>query len=268
MIGGLDRKTWPKLQKLDFLGWADKTMKSGKISNLGFTFHDDVIFLRDIVEAYEKWSHCQFQFSFMDVSHHPGISGLAFAAEKGLPVIVTDPLKGRRLLYNIPNEILPVWGTALEARSLTEWGMRFVWNRPEVVSVIGDVLNLNQLRENLEMADSDSSEAGNLTVLEQLTLNRVKDTYRNLRPIACTACRVCMPCPIEIDVPRIFELYNDAIIYNDSKFSSLVYHIEEHNIAKCCKCGKCQQRCPKRLQLLNVLDSAKKLFECREDYRC
>lgn len=261
MIEGLDRKTWPKLRKIDVQGWADNALKIGQISNVGFTFHDDVLYLRDIVESYDQWSHCQIQFSFMDVNHHPGIGGLKFAAEKGLPVIVTNPLKGRRLVNNLPEAIAEVWGNALEKRTLTEWGMRFAWNHSEVTSVIGDINNKSQLITNLDLADNNCSEQGNLTVLEQLTFNLVKDSYRSLRSIACTSCRVCMPCTIEIDVPRIFELYNDAIMYNDSRLSSFVYLVEEHNLEKCVKCGRCQKKCPKRLPLLNTLDSARKLLE-------
>lgn len=260
-LEGLDRKIWPKVEQLGVLQWADEAIKDGRIDHLGFAFHDDVFYLRDTIQAYDHWSHCEFQFSFMDISHHPGVGGLKFAAERGFPVIITEPLRGGRLVENLPDSVTEVWGDSLQKRSLTEWGMRSVWDHPEVTSIIGDIINLEQLKVNLALAHKDSSEPENLSGEAQLMLNRVRDAYRKLRPIQCTACRCCMPCRLEIDVPRIYEIYNDAIMYSNTKLARFIYQIERHNLEICVKCGHCEKTCPKRFPLLDVLDGALRLLE-------
>jgi len=98
LLGGLNQETWPGLQGMDVLRWAEGAMVDKRIDKLGFSFHDHFQVLRGILDAYDNWALCQFQYSYMDIDHHPGVGGLKYAAEKGLAVVITEPLRGGRLL--------------------------------------------------------------------------------------------------------------------------------------------------------------------------
>jgi predicted aldo/keto reductase-like oxidoreductase len=259
LLAGLDRQTWPGLPTQDVLNRAEAAIVDGRLGYLGFAFHDDFQTLRTIVEAYGNWTLGQFQFSFMDVDHHPGTAGLKYAADKGLAVVVSESLKGGRLTKNLPKSVAGIWRDAEQKRSPTEWGLRWVWNHPEVATVVSDMSNIEQVKENIALADSATADS--LTVPEELLVNRVRDVYFSFKPIPCTACRGCMPCPLDIDVPRIFELYNDAMMYKDREIPRSLYRDEGHRIQDCSECGSCVKACGRRIPITDWLKKASRLFD-------
>jgi hypothetical protein len=258
LLGGLNRDTWPRVQGLDILRGAEQAVADKRIGKIGFFFHDQFQFLRDIVEAYDNWALCEFQYSYMAVDHHPGVGGLRYAAENGLGVVVSKPLLGGRLTGEPPESVAGIWAGAKPKRTLSDWGLRWVWNHPEVSTVVCDMSTMEQVKENLALADSIEPER--MTVSEELLINQVRDAYRNLRPIPCTACRICMPCPQDIDVPRIFELYNDAIMYGDTGTARSIYRLERHHLDNCNECGTCENACGRKLPLLDWLKKARQLL--------
>ncbi len=258
ILGGLNRESWPKLQGLGVLRWAEKAIADCRIDRLGFSFHDDFQTLRSILAAYDNWTLGQFQYSYMDVDHHPGVNGLKYAADKGLAVVITEPLKGGRLTKEPPESVARVWASASQKRTLAEWGLRWVWNHPEVATVVCDMSSMEQVAENVALADS--AEPDSLTIQEQVLISRVRDAYRKLRPIPCTSCRGCMPCPQDIDVPRIFELYNDAIMYGDIETPRSLYRLEQHNVASCTECGVCVNACGREIAIVDWLKTVHQLL--------
>ncbi|MCK4368267.1 MAG: aldo/keto reductase [Dehalococcoidales bacterium] len=251
LLAGLNRETWPRLQELDALSWAEGALSDGRIGRLGFSFHDHFQVLRDILEAYDNWALCQFQYSYMDVDHLPGVSGLKYAAERGLAVVITEPLRGGRLTKEPPESVAKVWASTPQKRTLSEWGLRWVWNHPEVSTVVSDMSTMEQVVANVALADS--AEPDSLTVQEEVVISQVREAYRKLSPIPCTYCRACMPCPQGIDVPRIFELYNDAIMYDDMETARSIYRMEQHNIDSCNECGACVDACGKEIAIMDWL---------------
>ncbi len=262
ILGGLNRFTWPKLEDLHITRNVEKALVDKRIKHIGFFFHDQYQFLREIVEAYDNWTLCQFQYSFMDIDHHPGVSGLTYAADKGLAVVVSKPLLGGRLTKNIPESVMKIWSQAEPGRSPAEWGLRWVWNHSEVSTVVCDMSSLEQVKENIALADK--AKAGEFTVPEELVISRVRDAYRALKPFPCTACRGCMPCPLGIDAPRIFEIYNDAMMYNDATTGRTIYRLENHNVDVCNECGTCAGKCGMGFPIPEWLKKASELLTKKE----
>jgi predicted aldo/keto reductase-like oxidoreductase len=257
LLGGLNRLNWPELPIEEVLRRAEAQQKDGRIGSLGFSFHDDFQTLRTIVEAYDKWTLCQFQYSFMDVDHHPGIGGLKYAADKGLAVAVTEPLKGGRLTAKLPGPVDRLWAGATKY-SPAGWGLRWAWNHPEVATAVCDMSTLQQVKENIDLADSAAADS--FSVADELLINRVRDAYRSSRPLACTACRGCMPCPLGIDAPRIFELYNDAIMYGETEIPRSIYRDEGHCAEICNECGLCVKACGFQFPITEWLKKARQLL--------
>lgn len=258
LLGGLNRETWPRLRETDIISQVEKAIASGRIDKLGFSFHDHFQALRTILTDYDNWTFCQFQYSYMDIDHHPGVSGVKYAASKGLAVVATQPFLGGRLVKKPPESVARVWAGATKKRSLVEWGLIWVWNHPEISTLVSDMSTLEQVKENIALAEI--AQPNSLSVAEEVLISRVRDAYRSLRPINCTACRGCMPCPQGIDVPRIFELYNDAIMYDDVKTAQSIYLREQHRIEDCTECGLCVDACGRRINILDWLRAAQKLF--------
>jgi predicted aldo/keto reductase-like oxidoreductase len=264
VLARLNRENWPRIRDMGFLAKAEQAMSDGRIGIVGFSFHDHLQILRKVLDEYDKWGFCQFQFSYMDVTHDPGAAGLRYAADRGMAVVITEPLKGGRLTKDLPESVKRIWASTDGKRSLAEWGLRFVWNHPAVTTIVCDMSTMVQVKENTALADDAEAEA--LTVQEELTINRVRDAYHSLRAINCASCRPCMPCPQGIDVPRIFEIYNDAIMYNDVETAATIYREEGHHADCCIECGACEKTCARSIPLPIIawLKTVHRLLACCE----
>lgn len=259
LLGRLNRENWPVLQKLGALTWADGALNGRKIENVGFSFHDHFQIFKSILAAYDRWALCQFQFSYMDVDHDPGISGIKYAAEKGLAVIVAEPLRSGRLIRTPPPSVAGIWAESGGLDRLADYGLRFIWSYPEVATAVLDMRSVYEVAEVRMLAGR--AEPDSLTIQEEILISRVRDEYLKRRRIPCASCRPCMPCSEGIDVPRIFEIYNDAFIYEDVETARSIYRSELHNIELCTQCRFCEERCVKKLPIIDWLDQAHQLLD-------
>jgi predicted aldo/keto reductase-like oxidoreductase len=258
LLGRLNRDNWPVLKRLGALDWLESAKHAGLVENAGFSFHDHYQVLRSILQSYDRWTLSQFQFSYMDVDHDPGLTGLKYAASRGLAVVISEPLRHGRLSKSPPESAARIWAEARQPWSLTEWGLRFVWNYPEIATAVCDTNSLDELSECL--ASAESAAADQLSVPDEILISRVRETHLKLKPLACPSCRACMPCPEGIDVPRVFEIYNDVFIYDDLATARSIYVDEQHKADRCTECGDCETRCPKRLPVIDWLKKAQKIL--------
>jgi predicted aldo/keto reductase-like oxidoreductase len=251
LLGRLDRENWPELQTLGILDRLEQAQADGRVGRAGFSFYDQYQVLKSIVKAYDRWALCGVQYSYMDVKHNPGANGIRWASEQGLAVVVTQPFKGGRLTKEPPEEVGRVWTQSGMERSLAEWALRFVWNHPGVSTVVSDMSSMEQLAENLGVADT--AEAESLSISEEVTIGNARDAFHDRQRVPCPFCRPCMPCPEGIDVPRFYEIYNDALIYDDIETARSQCALEQVHPGDCTECGLCERRCTKRLHMIDWL---------------
>jgi uncharacterized protein len=252
LLGRLHRDNWPELERLGILDRIEKAQADGRIGGAGFSFHDHYQVLKSIVQGYDRWVLCSLQYSYMDVNHDPGANGIRYAADSGLAVVVTEPLKGGRLTKEPPEEVRQVWARSDREWSLAEWALRFVWNNSRISVVVSDMSSMAQLAENLRVADA--AEADSLSIAEEVTIANARDAFRKRQLVPCPSCRPCMPCPVGIDVPRFFEIYNDAAMYDDVETARSLCTLEQINPGDCTGCRVCEGRCAKRLPIIDWLE--------------
>ena len=264
LLHGLNKDSWTNLQNLGALRWAERMMTQGRIHHLGFSFHDAFDVFKEIVEAYENWTLCQIQYNYMDVDYQAGVRGLKFAADAGLAVVIMEPLRGGQLAKNPPEPVMKLWKTATRQRTPAEWSLQWVWNQPEVSLVLSGMSTMQHVVENV--ASADRSGVGILTEEELALINRVRDAYRTLSPIPCTNCKYCMPCPNGVNIPRILEIYNDAIMYHDKQVAQIAYQwVEESQRAcLCIECRQCEELCPQGISITEWLKQAHVLLRGKE----
>ena len=89
--------------------------------------------------------------------------------------------------------------------------MQWVWNQPEVNVTLSGMTTMQHVEENLTSADR--AQAGGLTEDEIARIGKARDAYLALCPIPCTDCKYCQPCPNDVAISRIFEIYNQAVMY-------------------------------------------------------
>ena len=258
LLHHLNRLIWPKMRDMGILKWADGAIADGRIGYFGFSYHDNFDALKEIINAYDNWTVCQIQYNYMDEDIQAGTKGLEYAAKKDLAVVVMEPIKGGRIAVP-PEPVAKIWAQAPVRHTPQEWALRWVWNHPEVSVVLSGMSKFEQVVENIGFAEN--SQPHNLTSAELAIVGRVRDAYRSLGPVSCTACRYCMPCPNGVEIPRILEFYNEAILFNDSDRRRRMYvdhHMltDEQRADKCIKCGICLEKCPQKLPIPDLLEKA------------
>jgi hypothetical protein len=136
LLHGLAQDTWPKLRDLKVFDWAEKAINDGRIQRLGFSFHDEFDLFKEIVDAYGNWTMCQIQYNYMDTEYQAGTKGLKYAADKGIAVVVMEPLRGGSLSKTPPPSIAEIWEQAGTKRSPAEWALLWIWEQPGVVHAV------------------------------------------------------------------------------------------------------------------------------------
>lgn len=253
LLHGLNRPLWQKMKDMNALPFLDRIKKDGRIRRLGFSFHDDIIIFKEIVDGYD-WDMCQIQYNYFDEDYQAGREGLDYAASKGLGVVVMEPLRGGKLTERIPDEIQAMWDSASVRRTPAEWALRWVWNHAAVSTVLSGMSEMGQVVENVRLADG--AVADSLTDQELALIGKVKAKYRDMLKIDCTGCAYCMPCPNGVNIPMNFSIYNDTFMFKDPEMSSMLYNFmmsPEQRASGCLECGECEEKCPQQISIMEEL---------------
>lgn len=249
LLHSLGKESWKKIKDLKVLDFLDAALKDGRIKYAGFSFHDDINTFKEIVDSY-NWTFCQIQYNYMDENYQAGTEGLKYAADKGLAVVVMEPLRGGKLAQTPPDEVQNIFDSSSIKRTPAEWGLSWIWNQPEVSIVLSGMSTMEQISENLEtasMVPPNSLSAEDIDII-----NKVKTKYNELTKVKCTACEYCLPCPAGVAIPANFALYNDASIYKDTEKYINRYNKEMPEKARassCVECGQCEEACPQHLSI-------------------
>jgi predicted aldo/keto reductase-like oxidoreductase len=247
LLHALFTNRWEQMQNLNVLEWSEKAVADGRIGALGFSFHDSLPLFKEIVDAYEGWGLCQIQYNFMNEDVQAGTEGLEYAAQKGLPVVIMEPLLGG-IIANPPAQVQEIWDNAQQKP--VDVALRWLWNKPGVSVVLSGMSNMEQVEQNLVSAEVAG--IGTLTANELDAVKRVQEIYKSFSQIACTKCGYCMPCPNGLDIPRNFELYNEGVIYDSLDLSQALYtwHMRPSERADACiACGDCEVECPQKINI-------------------
>ncbi|MGB7968508.1 MAG: aldo/keto reductase [Methanobacterium sp.] len=257
LLHSLGENNFFELKELGVLKFLESAKKEGKIRNIGFSFHDNKEGFKKIVDAY-NWDVCLIQYNFLDETNQAGTEGLKYAASKGLTVFVMEPLKGGILAGNVPEKAMEIWNKSKIKRTSAEWALRWVLNHPEVACVISGMGKIEEVKENIKVANETLP--GSIPKEEIKLYHEVKEVYNELMKVDCTGCGYCTPCPIGVNIPLCFELYNQKYIFNDKQVSFIYAMYLGGSTSKpgyaglCNGCGKCVKACPQKLDVPSLLN--------------
>jgi hypothetical protein len=186
-----------------------------------------------------------------------------------------EPLRGGALARNIPPAVQALWDSHLPpaaaggtkggyCRTPADWALQWLWNQPEVSLVLSGMSTMQQVEENL--ASAGCSTVGTLTTEELALVDRAREAYQALCAIPCTSCKYCLPCPSGVDIPEVFSIYNDLLMYGDEKRSQMFYGwLDEKTRAdKCVECGECLEKCPQHIEIPDWLKKAHEILMPKE----
>ena len=258
-----DVKTWERLKGLGIVEWLEQKKKSGEIRQAGFSYHGNADMFCRLVDAYD-WDFCQIQYNYMDENTQAGRRGLQYAAAKGLPVIIMEPLRGGKLVNNLPKEARALFENYPVKRSPAEWAFRWLWNQVEVTCVLSGMNSTEMVEQNVETASG--AFVGELGTDEEEMLRKVVQAINAGMKVGCTGCGYCMPCPRNVDIPGTFASYNRR--YSEGKGAAFMEHFmctalrgTSAAAANCIECGKCEQHCPQHIEIRKELKNARRQLE-------
>jgi uncharacterized protein len=268
LVHTLDGPLWDKLAALRVGDFLNQALAEGRIRNAGFSFHGLGSDFARIVDAY-PWTFCQIQYNFLDREYQAGIAGLKYAAAKGLGVIAMEPLRGGNLaLPTPPPEVAELWDQAPVKRTPVAWALRWVWNHPEVTLVLSGMNEEAHIAENLAVADA--AQARSLSAAELELVDRVAGTYQKLMPVDCTGCGYCMPCPVGVQIPGCFDVYNKMHMFKNVEEAGFIYALRMCDglisskpgyASQCVSCGACVEKCPQHIPIPQMLAKVAEEFE-------
>jgi len=263
LLHALSKKHWNNYQSLDIdiFDWMKEKKEEGKIDYLGFSFHDDLDTFKKIVDTYD-WDFCQIQYNYLDQEFQAGREGLKYAADKGLGVVIMEPLRGGKLAKEPPESIKKIWNEADEEKEPVEWALKWLWDQPEVSLVLSGMSELEQVKENVQYASE--SGIGVLSDDDLQTVKKVAEKYKEISPVECTGCNYCVPCPNGVSIPTNFRLYNQAQIYDDYEKQKEIWEEnmdEESRATNCVTCGECIEKCPQNLEIMDLLEEVSEYFK-------
>lgn len=252
LLHSLDRISWKKMLELGALEFLNSAIEAGKIRFAGFSYHDEIDLFRDIVDAYD-WDFCQIQYNYMDEEYQAGKAGLKYAADKGLAVVVMEPLRGGTLVHGLPPEARKAFEEVDPHRTVVDWAFHWLWKNPQVTVVLSGMSHPDHVKENIKLASSLPHKEW--SAIEDRTVQLASSIIRGKKRVDCTACDYCMPCPEGVNIPRNFALYNDHHMLNDPA-AKLRYQRLLSDISKasnCIQCGQCEPLCPQGIPIMAEL---------------
>ncbi|MDE6627109.1 MAG: aldo/keto reductase [Lachnospiraceae bacterium] len=258
-----DVATWERLKGLGIIEWLKEKQKSGAIRQVGFSYHGNSDMFCQLVDAYD-WDFTQIQYNYMDEHSQAGRRGLQYAHEKGLPVVIMEPLRGGRLVNNLPEAALKIFEEYPVKHTPVQWAFKWLWSQPEVTCVLSGMNSVEMVEDNVGTAAA--SQEGEIGEEEEQMLARVLEAINSKMKVNCTGCGYCMPCPMQVDIPGTFAAYNHC--YTEGKMTGLREYImctamrrNSSAASNCVECGKCEQHCPQHIAIRGELKNARKRLE-------
>ncbi len=238
---------YDKFKECECYEFAFEKKKQGLVKHVGISFHDNAAFLEKIIKENPEIEFVQLQFNYLDYEDEKVQARLCYeVCEKyNKPVIVMEPVRGGRLV-NMPIVAKKLL-TDLNNGSVASYAIRYASSFDNIFMVLSGMSNMEQMQDNIKtMVDFKPIDAEEMKVLD-----KVVAILRKSEIIKCTSCNYCVPgCPMNIDIPKVFASHNENII-NDTEINKL-------NAADCIECGACEEICP---QKLNIRELLKKICE-------
>lgn len=265
LLHSLNAGTWKKLLDLDVIAFLESVRDSGKIKNIGFSFHGDRKTFFEIIDAYD-WTFCQIQYNYLDEQNQAGTEGLQYAASKQIAVMIMEPLRGGMLADKLPKEVHTILEHDGPSKTAAGWALSWIWNHPEVTVVLSGLNDENHLTENIRICETATPDS--LSDSELRMMGSVRDAFSRLMKVPCTGCSYCMPCPFGVNIPQCFYFYNQYHMLPNKLITRGFYGMQlmggmgdPAHASLCRSCGKCAPKCPQRIAIPDEIKKVGKTMD-------
>lgn len=254
----------PKCQAFGCFEFIAQKKKEGKIREIGFSYHDNAELLDRILTEHPEVDFVQLQINYLDWEDEKIQSRKNYevARRHGKKIAIMEPVKGGTLV-NVPPEVEKLFKDYAPDRSVASWALRFAAGLEGVFMTLSGMGNMEQLRDNI-------ATMGNFVPLndeEREIIAKATEMIKNAVAIPCTSCGYCVEagCPVNVNIPKYFELYNGEKTCRIShetrkvRFKKLCESFGKPS--DCVGCGKCEAACPQMIKVREKLAEVAGYYE-------
>lgn len=256
---GINRGVYENIiLKEGLLEAAAKAKEEGLIRHISFSFHDAPEVIKYIVDTSEergvKMESMLCQYNLLDRSNEEMIK---YVNEKGLGTVAMGPVGGGRLAA--PTDLYAKL-TGKASIATYELAFKFCLGNPNLNCALSGMQNLDMVQKNVKAASDDTA----FSAEEWEQLGVAMEEIKKFSELYCTGCKYCQPCPVGIDIPRIFEMYTYYNVYGlkDHAKNMMKNYVQQEGktFADCKKCGICEKKCPQQLAIREHLEKVCKIL--------
>ena len=250
---------------VDSFSFAKQKKEEGKIKKLGLSTHANAEYLDNILSQHPEMEFVQLQINYLDWENE-GVESrkcVEVANKYNLPILIMEPLKGG-FLVNVPEEAEKIMKEYNSENSIVSWALRYVASIENVMMVLTGSSSLEQAKQNIEIMNNFQK----LNEDEYEIIDQVVDIINSNITVPCTKCNYCLSsCPVGINIPKLFTLYNSEKIEDNDQFTAVgnmyvnIARSDNKIASDCIKCGACIKECPQHIDIPTVMDDVKATFE-------
>lgn len=235
-------------QKDGALSALEEAQKRGEIRFIGITGHRPHI----LIEALNRYPFATVMAPLNFLEQSSAANLLPLCKERGVGFIVMKPYGGGSLV-SAEADIQKLVGATSSAEMVSR-SVKFCLSFPEVSCVIPGLGTPKEVEEAVQAGEEMSA----LTEEEETMLKRLKEM---LKEPFCRGCGYCLPCPQGIDIPGILKALLYATRFQLMERGKNMYASQAVKADACVECGVCEERCPYKLPIREMLKEARTLFE-------
>ena len=238
---------------------AAKAKEEGLIRHISFSFHDHPSAIKHIADTAEErgipMESMLCQYNLLDRSNE---EMMKYVHEKGLGTVAMGPVGGGRLAA--PTDLYAKL-TGKPSIATYELAFKFCLGNPDLCCALSGMQTVDMVRQNAKVASDDTA----FSAEEWEQLGRAMEEIKKFSELYCTGCRYCQPCTMDIDIPRIFEMYTYYNVYGLKDHAKAMWRdYAEHGgktFDDCIGCGACEDRCPQHLEIIKNLEMVCELLK-------
>jgi uncharacterized protein len=230
----------------------------GLVRHLSFSFHADPADIPRLVDTgYFESMLCQY--NLLDRRNEKGIE---YAASRGLGVAIMGPVGGGRL--GTRSEVIERMAPGTGSTGTPELALRFVLSNPGVTIALSGMSTIEQVEQNVATVSKESW----LTDGERARIREAAEANQKFMDLYCTGCAYCMPCPHEVNIPKIFEAMNLKMVWGLEGPARKMYReigttqwVKGMRADACVECGECEKKCPQKIPIIDQLKESRRALE-------
>lgn len=247
LLHGINKGAYLKAKELKIIEWLEELKNEGKISHIGCSFHGSYEDFEYIVNDYD-FEFVQIQLNYMDTHHQQGIKGYELLKERGIPVVVMEPVKGGSLA-RLSSDVEEILKNERPDDSIASWAIRYVASLDGVMTLLSGMSNLEQVTDNLKTINNFEP----LSEKEVKLIEMVTEKIRNRILVPCTDCKYCLPCPQNVNIPKNFAKLNELYRYDRLSEWPHVWGLSnDEKAVHCIGCKICETKCPQGIKISEI----------------